>query len=201
MLRVLKLFLAQLRAMFCDEGVVLVMVGAPLIYGYIYSLCYGAEIVRNIPIAVVDTDHTPQSREFVRTLGSGDALKVDFEPLDIPSARGMLERREIDAIIYIPSDFGRDILTFTPTKVKLYVDASNFMTYRKILEHTANVVDGWATEPQPILSIERNLYNPQLGYGSYVLEPIYVLVIQQTCIIALAMFVRGRRYGSCNKMI
>ena len=49
----------ELRTMVCDGGVMLIMFGAIFIYSTLYSLVYRNEVVRAVPIAVIDYDGTP----------------------------------------------------------------------------------------------------------------------------------------------
>lgn len=48
---------------FHDGGVLLVVVGAILIYSTAYSFAYKNEVLRDIPIAIVDNSQTPSSRQ------------------------------------------------------------------------------------------------------------------------------------------
>ena len=45
-----------------DSGVMLLMLGAIFIYSTLYSLAYRNQVVRNLPVAVVDLNNTPTSR-------------------------------------------------------------------------------------------------------------------------------------------
>lgn len=205
MQRFLKLFIGEFRALFRDEGAVLVIVAAPLIYAFIYSLCYGPQVVQGVPIAVVDNDHSLQSEELVRKLNSGSRLKVIDMPSDMSFAEELLKSGDVFAILYIPQSFSKNILSNTSSTLPLYIDASNFVIYRTILEHVEAVAQGMATAPLPILYAEHNLYNPSLGYGTYLLPAIYVLVLQQTLLLGLALYINrgknGRRYGCCNPLL
>ena len=47
------------RQIFTDAGVVLILVLALIIYATVYSMAYGAQVLRNVPIGVVDECRTP----------------------------------------------------------------------------------------------------------------------------------------------
>ena len=55
---------AELRLVVTDSGVFGLIVLAPLIYGLLYPQPYLGQLLRELPIAVVDQDHTELSREF-----------------------------------------------------------------------------------------------------------------------------------------
>ena len=49
----------EFRSIFTDAGVVLILVLALIIYATVYSMAYGAQVLRNVPIGVVDECRTP----------------------------------------------------------------------------------------------------------------------------------------------
>ena len=66
--------LAELKAVVSDTGVAGMIILAPLIYGLLYPQPYLGQLLRNLPIAVVDQDHTELSREFIQALEADEAL-------------------------------------------------------------------------------------------------------------------------------
>ena len=66
--------LAELKAVVSDTGVAGLIILAPLLYGALYPQPYLGQLLRNLPIAVVDQDHTELSREFIQALEADEAL-------------------------------------------------------------------------------------------------------------------------------
>ena len=58
----------EVRLLRHDAGVLLVVVFALLIYGTLYALAYGRQVLREMPIAVVDCSRTPSSRSCITAL-------------------------------------------------------------------------------------------------------------------------------------
>ena len=52
----------EYRNIFRDGGVLLIMVFAIFIYSILYSLAYSTEVLRDIPVGIVDESRTPASR-------------------------------------------------------------------------------------------------------------------------------------------
>ncbi|MDE5851671.1 MAG: ABC transporter permease, partial [Alistipes sp.] len=61
----------EFRAVFTDEGALLIVVFALLIYSVSYSLAYGPQVLRNVPIGVVDNSHTAASRQLTALFDAG----------------------------------------------------------------------------------------------------------------------------------
>ena len=56
---------------FHDGGVILVLIIAFLLYSTLYSLAYNNQVLRNVPIGVVDMSHTESSRQLGRLFDAG----------------------------------------------------------------------------------------------------------------------------------
>ena len=62
--------------MLAIPGAFILLVVAPLVYGVFYPQPYLNQILRKIPIAVVDNDLSELSRRIVQTLDASGAVKV-----------------------------------------------------------------------------------------------------------------------------
>lgn len=193
-------------SIFTDAGVILVLVLALLIYSTLYSLAYGTQVLRNVPIGVIDMSNTSTSRQLINTFNAGPNVYVAYEPGDMDEAKHLFYDREIYGVVYIPSDYEEKLLGGQQAVVSLYVDASYFLMYRqafqelvsgigttgamvefqRLIAKGANIPQATATT-QPVIYQSHNLFNPYLGYGSFVMPAIIMVIIQQTMLI-------GRRH-------
>ena len=79
---VLRIFLAELRAIAGHRQVALVLLVAPFIYALFYPQPYIAEALRDVPISVVDLDGSVASRDlFSTTFSSIEGLMLKRYPL------------------------------------------------------------------------------------------------------------------------
>lgn len=100
----------EYRTIFTDAGVLLILVLAIFIYATLYSSAYGAQVLRNVPIGVVDECRTPTSRSLIDLFNAGPNTYVAYEPTDMEAARRLFFDRKIYGIVYIPSDYERHLL-------------------------------------------------------------------------------------------
>lgn len=70
------LFFEELRTIFRDLGVLIFFFIVPLGYPLLYTFIYTNEVVREVPIVVVDDCRSTQSREYVRHLDATPTLKL-----------------------------------------------------------------------------------------------------------------------------
>src|SRR5262249_58654046 len=69
-------FAAEWRRVLAIRGAFVLLMLAPLVYGFYYPQPYLHQILRKIPIAVVDNDLSELSRNIVQTLDTSSAVKV-----------------------------------------------------------------------------------------------------------------------------
>lgn len=124
----------EYKAVFTDGGVLLVMVLAIFIYSTLYASAYAPQVLRNIPIGVIDESQTPSSRELIRTFDAGPNAYVAYEPEGMEEAKELFFARKIYGVVYIPEDYERQLLGGSSAAVSLYVDASYFLMYRQVFQ-------------------------------------------------------------------
>lgn len=77
----------EYRNIFCDAGVLLIAVGAIFIYSTAYSLAYKNEVLRDVPVAVVDNSRTPSSRQLIRSFDATPNVDVVYKPASLDEAK------------------------------------------------------------------------------------------------------------------
>ncbi len=100
----------EYKAVFTDGGVLLVMVLAIFIYSTLYASAYAPEVLRNVPIGVIDESQTPSSRELIRTFDAGPNTYVAYEPSGMEEAEELFFARKIYGVVYIPQDYEKQLL-------------------------------------------------------------------------------------------
>lgn len=202
----------EFKMIFTDSGVLLILVFAMLIYTTIYSLAYGNEVVRNVAIAVVDDDNSPTSRTLVNGLRSGPNTEVRYEVSTLAEAKSLFYSRDVFGVVVIPDGFERDVFAGKVANIPTILDGSHLLLYRQVLEQATKdaLTNGAIIEvmhlvaqgandieameiAQPVAYDGHTLHNPSMGYGSFVMPSIVVVIIQQTLLIGLAMLGVRRR--------
>ena len=97
------------RTIFKDGGVMLILIFALIIYATAYSLAYGSQVLRNVPIGVVDECRTPTSRSLIDTFNAGPNTYVAYNPTSMEEAKELFYGRKIYGVVYIPSDYGEKL--------------------------------------------------------------------------------------------
>ncbi|MBV9138915.1 MAG: ABC transporter permease, partial [Hyphomicrobiales bacterium] len=191
--------LAEMRRVLNDRGVFGFIVLAPVVYGLLYPQPYLGQLLRRIPVAVVDQDHTELSRNLVQTLNADEAVTVAVRTDTLAQAQDSLARREVFAILGIPEGTEREVLKGNQARLPAYVDSAYFLLYNRVLQGISEAsgavnveiashgarADGSLTRAavirsSPVELLTQPLFNPTGGYASYVVPAAFVLILQQT---------------------
>ena len=197
---------AEWRRVLANRGTFGLLVLAPVVYGVFYPQPYRTEILRDVPIAVVDNDLSGFSLQIVEALDASGSVKVAARTDSLVNAKRALDRGKVFAIVGIPPGAHRDVLKGNTVPLPVYVDATYLFLYKSaasgIADAIGSVVSSLAaggaridgslakaalasTSPADILL--QPVFNPVGGYASYVVPAAFVLILQQTLLMGSAV--------------
>ena len=194
----------ELRQTFRDEGMLIFFILVPLAYPILYSWIYQEQLVREVPVVVVDDSNSSRSREFTRLFDASPDVAVVARCTDMAEARKAVGRQEAFGIIRIPSSFATDIARGKQTAVALYCDMSIMLNYKAILQTATAVAgdmnagiqisqSGNTTARQdeittrPLDFEEVALFNPTGGYADFILPGVLILILHQTLLLGIGL--------------
>lgn len=187
-----------------DEGVLIFFIIVPLLYPLLYSWIYNNEVVREVPVAVVDNSHSALSREFLRRCDASPDMKVAYYCNNLEEAKELVGRQVVHGVLYFPNDFDRKINRGEQTSVSVYCDMSLMLTYKAIYQTTQGVsmlmgkdiqienAGGYTDRDdeittKPLDYEEVQIFNPTGGYGTAVLPGVLIIIIQQTLLLGIGL--------------
>jgi ABC-2 type transport system permease protein len=199
-------FAAEWQRVLAIRGAFVLLVLAPLIYGVYYPQPYLNQILRKVPIAVVDNDLSELSRRIVETLDASGAVQVAFRASTLDEAHAACDRGQAFAVVGIPPETERDVLKGTTVHLPVYVDATYLFIFRSISSGIATAISTLSSElaaggartdsslvqaklaaGSPADILLQPVFNPVGGYASYIVPAAFVLILQQTLLIGAAM--------------
>lgn len=187
-----------------DEGVLIFFVFVPLVYPLLYSWIYNNEVVREVPVCVVDQSHSHLSREFIRMCDASPDVHVKYYAQDLDEAKSLVSRQLVKGIYLIPSSFAEDVYGLKRGVVSVYCDMSLMLTYKAVFQ-TAQMVtmemgnelktmlggrytareEAIATRPLDYEDVP--IFSPAGGYGSSILPAVPMLILQQTLVLGIGL--------------
>lgn len=171
--------------------------GAPLLVTFILLYMMGGGLPTNMPVAVVDEDHTATSRALTRSLDAFQSSEVTLQATSMSEAFTAMRRGEVYAIFHIPAGLQAGAGSARQPKLHYYTNSAYLMagsfTFRdmKMLSELASAKVGLQTGQakgktqeeimstvQPIVVRTEVMSNPWLNYSAYLTTTILPGILQ-----------------------
>ncbi|WP_448682728.1 ABC transporter permease [Pseudomonas nicosulfuronedens] len=166
------------------------------------TLPYAHRTMDNLPVAVIDMDHSTVSRELVRQLDAAPKIAtVGYDQL--PEAQHDLAWRKLFAIVVIPLDFEKRVLRGEAVTVPIFGDATNRMANGQIQQDISatyselslrynreRLMRGGFSEVQanvllqPAIGQLTDLFNPGTSFAAIVLPGLVTLILQHSLLLS-----------------
>jgi ABC-2 type transport system permease protein len=173
------------------------LVGFPLLGGWLIVSIFGTGVARDLPIAVVDRDDSPLSREFARMLNATGGVRISWAGPDMDAAERLVLRGEVYGVVSIPPHFERDAARGSAPVVTAFYNAQYVLPASQIRSAAASATAalsarievrqrGAARElpPAAIAHVEpitlevHTLFNPSLNYVTYLVSALLPALLQ-----------------------
>lgn len=200
-------FVQTLKDIFVDKGVLLMLIIAPIIYGFFYPWPYSVEVVNHVPVGIIDHDNSALSRTIVRYASASPQIDVETFNSE-KAAKTAIWSGDIAGYMIIPSGIEQQVLLGKAASVSVLGNGGYFILNRNVqlgflqavstvsagIEVKKNVAQGAYlptaaknTQAVPLQIIP--LFNQTQGYGAYVVPAVAILILQQTLLMATAMLI------------
>ena len=194
-----------------DEGVFLFCLLMPMVYPLLYAWIYNNEVVREVPLVVVDDSKSSLSRELIMKMDASPDVRVVRTMASIDEARRFVASQGARGICYIPSELAEKVYEGQRTFISLYTDMAMTLQYKAIYQTASNVVGKMNKDIRisrmPQLTTQRDedissaplkfeevpIFNPSGGYGGFILPCVLMLVLQQTLMLGIGLSEGTRR--------
>ncbi len=167
--------------------------------------------IKNIRLAVLDSDRSAQSRALVRAYEATGYFRVAYYVEDEAEVSRLLDGGRVRAALVIPAAYGRDLLAGRRVEVGFIVDGSDPTVAGNVLAAALQTGQAqWAAlgrvgraaslggvDVRPTV-----WYNPGLKSVNYMIPALMGLILQfmATLITSMAI-VREREYGTMEQLI
>lgn len=199
-------FASTLRAVFTDRAVVMVMVGAVILYSFFYPTGYQQQVASEQPVVIVDQDRTALSRDLIRHIERVSAVQVTALVASETEAIAQVSAMRAEGFVVIPRGFERDILRGDQGEVAIYANGAWLGRANTVLTGLGDAITGFAREAAvrqaafagaaaqpPLHLVQRPLFNTREGYGSALVTGVAELIVQQTLLMGIAVMAGTRR--------
>ncbi len=176
-----------------DPFVLVFSLGLPVFLLFVFGLAIEFN-VKNIPLAVNDTDHTQSSRELIETFGSSGYFIIDYSSSPIIAENTLWSSRDRGALI-IPGGFQKDLFSGRKGTVQILLDGSDNSTVEPILGYLLAIQRIAAKkianfDPSQNINFKtRFLFNPELNSRWFVIPGLTVVIMSILTVLLTALTV------------
>jgi len=170
--------------------------------------------VKNIKIAIRNSDNSPESREFVEMLQSSSYFKVVGYIYNERDINKYLDEKLAQCVVVFPESFSEDIGSGKTAKIQFLIDgvdgntATVIMNYMRsaALFYTQKISQQYLArnglkafmpiDPQPVF-----WYNPDLNTTKFLIPGLFSMILILTAVILTCLsIVREKELGSMEQL-
>jgi len=185
------------------------MLVLPLLSFAFFALLFNQGVARNIPIAILDEDHTTLSRKVAQMIDDTPTAMVAYDIQDIDEGERLMREGRVMAIVQIPAFFEKCILSNMQTHIENYVSGTNITVNGLLSKDIQTAVTTFSagiqlqlltkqglTERQamaqlmPVRFDRHVLFNPYINYGYY-LAPSFLPMMLLIFVVLTTVFSIG----------
>ena len=186
--------------------ILLVLGGGIFLYGMLYNYMYSPNVLRDVPVVVVDESQTPLSRHYIRLLDATPQVRVQGVITNMPEARKRMKETEVACILSLPADFDAKVGRGEEAVFVSFNSTMAFLSYAALKEAFSGsmlALDD-AIRPAQIVFLNTDvvasvtdtrsmgvqgiaLYNESGGYASYLIPAVLMVIIFQTMLMVISI--------------
>ena len=203
---ILNVAVYEYKSILRSLPVLLVLGGGIFLYGILYNYMYSPDVLRDVPVVVIDESHTPLSRQYIRLLDATPQVQVQGVVDGMPQARGRVQKGEASGIVFLPTDFNEKVGRGEEAVFVSYNTSVAFLYYAALKEAFSGAMLALddAIRPAQIVFLNTDvvafvtdtrsigvqgiaLYNESGGYASYLIPAVLMVIIFQTLLMVISM--------------
>ena len=185
------------------------MLVLPVVSFAFFALLFNKGVARDIPIAVLDQDHTSLSRKVTQMIDATPTALVAYEIQDMDEGERLMREGKVMAIVQIPSFFEKNILSNSQTHIENYVSGTNITVNGLLSKDIQTAVTTFTagiqlqvlmkqgltqrqamTQLMPVRFDGHVLFNPHINYGYY-LSPSFMPMMLMIFAMLVTIFAIG----------
>ncbi|MDM1293439.1 ABC transporter permease [Sphingobacterium sp. N143] len=128
MKKFLELIQREFLLFFNNKVLLMLFLGAPVLYGVLVGHVYQQGKVTEMPIIVVDEDNSPLSSSFIDMLSDNESIQVTKVLPSLFDSKDIAIQYDATTIVHIPKGFASGVQQSRLPEVTVFVDGANTLT-------------------------------------------------------------------------
>ncbi|MET3290053.1 UNVERIFIED_CONTAM: ABC-2 type transport system permease protein [Brevibacillus sp. OAP136] len=221
MSKIKGLFFSEWQSIFKNPSMISVLLVVPILYFTLFGNLYSEKKVMEIPVVVVDSDHSEISRELIRAFDVDATFAISAIVPSEDEAMKVIDKGSAYVGLIIPAGLAEKAKSGKEAEVLTIIDGSNMMISNTAVRAANTLIKSisagvtlkkleakgeWGEDGKNFFTgIDyryRVLYNPTFSYLSFMVFGLGGTVLQQVLFLGVALAVaREKDLGTWHKTV
>lgn len=201
-------FIREIKRMRGFKGVVTLVTLLPVVLILFFVSVFVNDTPRDLPVAVVDYDHSSLSRRALRMVEATPSVAIVANVQSVEEAKDLMVRGEVSGVLVIPKEMERKVFRGEAVDVPLFIGGEKILNasliYKDIFTTLSTLSSGVEIQflmkgglsevdaYQKILPIyyeKHQLFNPYTSYSYFLLPGFLLLLVSMFAIVSAVFFI------------
>ncbi|MEW5795034.1 MAG: ABC transporter permease [Candidatus Zixiibacteriota bacterium] len=191
-----------------DFRSLIIVIIMPVMMIFLYGYAINMDIER-VTLAVVDFDHTVESRQFTERFYRSDYFSRPDRAADLSDPDRLLRSGEAAAILYIPAGFGQALTRNEDFEVGMTVDGSDASLASAVQAYSNGVLVEFMRDRLPpgfeipgVTISQQVLYNPDLKSSHFLVPGLVAVILMMISALMTSMTIaREKESGTMEQLL
>ena len=162
----LKLLRIEFKRIFSNGVLLAIFIGAPIFYGILFGYVYKQGKVIDLPIVIIDEDHSPTSDKIIDAFEDNEVLLVTDVRYSPGNIMDEMPVKQYEAVITLPSNFEADILQKRHPEIRVDLNMANILNANTASKNIQSVLMT-LNAGMEIEGLKKNGLHPTQALSSY----------------------------------
>lgn len=198
-----------------------ILIFMPLILSVTFGLIYQKNLVREIPVAILNEDKSSIATIIIKYIESTSSMKIVEHAGSIEEIKSLFRQGKIDGAFYFPKDMEKDIKSNRPATVSILINSSNLIKNNYILSDGSKIIrivsggiilkklkSAGLTDKQamsvinPIRIESQILYNPNYSYSDFLIPSLACFgLLMSVLLVSVLLISSESTHNTYNELI
>lgn len=189
-----------------QPALITIVLIAPIFYGFFYTGIYLHKSEKDVPIAIVDNDHSVFSRNLIRAVDGHQMINVTQLTPEFEEARQLMSQLKVFGILYLPENAEINLKQGKQIELRFFINAGRFLVANDLNRAMNEIIltmnaglrirffetRGFHEEQAKSLALPLNLdikplFNSTESYSDFFIPGILLVIWQQTFLMSLGL--------------
>ncbi|NML22076.1 ABC transporter permease [Pseudoflavitalea sp. G-6-1-2] len=185
----------EFKLFFADRIMLMLYLGAPVLYGFLFGYVYDKGKLTDLPIVIVDNDNSPTSAKLIDMLSETDMLELKVVRYQKDGTESYFLNQGAYAVVNIPYRFEASLMRGDYPELNTYINNSNLIPSNYVARAVMTAA-GTLNVIKTRMSGKKNeafhlnlfkVYNPGSNYFYFIWPSYLAIILQSVVMVVLAL--------------